>query len=179
MVLGLVAAVVMSRGSVAKALAMIVIGLLLGLIGTDIHTGLQRYTFGVPSCSTASTSCRRGRHLRPRQHHRQPGGARGQQTSRCSRRRSSACCRRATTSGCAWPASRRGTVLGCLLGVLPGGGAVLSSFAAYSLERKLAKDPSRFGKGAVEGVAGPESANNAGAQTSSSRCSRSAFRPTP
>jgi putative tricarboxylic transport membrane protein len=66
----------------------------------------------------------------------------------------------------AWPASLRGTILGCVLGVLPGGGAVLSSFAAYSLERKWAKDPSRFGKGAVEGVAGPESANNAGAQTS-------------
>jgi TctA family transporter len=65
----------------------------------------------------------------------------------------------------AWPASVRGTILGCVLGVLPGGGAVLSSFAAYSLERKLAKDPTRFGKGAVEGVAGPESANNAGAQT--------------
>jgi putative tricarboxylic transport membrane protein len=52
-----------------------------------------------------------------------------------------------------------------VLGVLPGGGAVLSSFAAYSLERKVARDPSRFGRGAVEGVAGPESANNAGAQT--------------
>jgi putative tricarboxylic transport membrane protein len=65
----------------------------------------------------------------------------------------------------AWPASVRGTILGCVLGVLPGGGAVLGAFAAYSLERKWAKDPSRFGKGAVEGVAGPESANNAGAQT--------------
>jgi putative tricarboxylic transport membrane protein len=64
----------------------------------------------------------------------------------------------------AWPASVRGTALGCVLGVLPGGGAVLASFAAYALERKVAKDPSRFGKGAIEGVAAPESANNAGAQ---------------
>ena len=66
----------------------------------------------------------------------------------------------------AWPAVLRGTALGSLLGVLPGGGATLSSFAAYVLEKKFARDPSRFGRGAVEGVAGPESANNAGAQTS-------------
>src|SRR5207302_11336969 len=66
----------------------------------------------------------------------------------------------------AWPAVLRGTGLGSVLGVLPGGGATLSSFAAYALEKKVARDPSRFGRGAVEGVAGPESANNAGAQTS-------------
>src|SRR5262249_27798348 len=65
-----------------------------------------------------------------------------------------------------WAAPLRGTALGSILGVLPGGGATLSSFAAYALEKKSAKDPSRFGRGAVEGVAGPESANNAGAQTS-------------
>src|SRR5436853_4202267 len=66
----------------------------------------------------------------------------------------------------AWPALLRGTALGSVLGVLPGGGATLSAFAAYVLEKKLAADPSRFGQGAIEGVAGPESANNAGAQTS-------------
>ncbi|MEY8689187.1 MAG: tripartite tricarboxylate transporter permease, partial [Leptothrix sp. (in: b-proteobacteria)] len=64
------------------------------------------------------------------------------------------------------PAVLRGTLLGCVLGVLPGGGALLSSFASYALEKKIAKDPSRFGRGAIQGVAGPESANNAGAQTS-------------
>ena len=64
------------------------------------------------------------------------------------------------------PAVLRGTALGAILGVLPGGGALLSSFASYSLEKRLARDRSRFGKGAIEGVAGPESANNAGAQTS-------------
>jgi TctA family transporter len=68
--------------------------------------------------------------------------------------------------GLAWPAVLRGTGLGSILGVLPGGGATLSAFAAYVLEKKIARDPSRFGRGAVEGVAGPESANNAGAQTS-------------
>jgi putative tricarboxylic transport membrane protein len=66
----------------------------------------------------------------------------------------------------AYPAVLRGTALGSILGVLPGGGALLSSFASYTVEKKLAKDPSRFGKGAIQGVAGPESANNAGAQTS-------------
>src|SRR5690606_13298673 len=66
----------------------------------------------------------------------------------------------------AWPAALRGTGFGSLLGVLPGGGAVLASFAAYTLEKKIARDPGRFGHGAVEGVAAPEAANNAGAQTS-------------
>jgi putative tricarboxylic transport membrane protein len=66
----------------------------------------------------------------------------------------------------AWPAVLRGTALGSILGVLPGGGATLSSFAAYVVEKKVARDPSQFGRGAVQGVAGPESANNAGAQTS-------------
>jgi TctA family transporter len=66
----------------------------------------------------------------------------------------------------AWPAAARGTLLGCILGVLPGGGALVASFASYGLEKRIAKDPSRFGKGAVEGVAGPEAANNAGAQAS-------------
>jgi putative tricarboxylic transport membrane protein len=65
-----------------------------------------------------------------------------------------------------WPAVLRGTGVGALLGILPGGGAVLAAFASYTLEKKVAKDPSRFGNGAIEGVAGPESANNAGAQTS-------------
>jgi TctA family transporter len=65
-----------------------------------------------------------------------------------------------------WPASVRGTLIGSLLGVLPGGGGILATFASYSLEKRLARDPSRFGKGAIEGVAAPESANNAAAQTS-------------
>jgi TctA family transporter len=66
----------------------------------------------------------------------------------------------------AWPASVRGTALGCVLGLLPGGGAMLSAFASYAVEKKVAKDPTEFGRGAIQGVAGPESANNAGAQSS-------------
>ena len=166
MVLGLVAAVVMARGSVAKALAMIVIGLLLGLVGTDIHTGLQRFTFGsaelfdgidfvsiavgIFGFGSIIASLEKGEDA---------------QTVSVLRAKLQRLWPTREDFRLAWPASLRGTILGCLLGVLPGGGAVLSSFAAYSLERKLAKDPARFGNGAVEGVAGPESANNAGAQT--------------
>jgi putative tricarboxylic transport membrane protein len=166
MVLGLVAAVVMARGSVAKALAMIVIGLLFGLVGTDVHTGLQRFTFGAPDLfdgidfvpiavgifglGSIIASLEKGEDA---------------QTVSVLKAKIQRLWPTREDFRLAWPASLRGTILGCVLGVLPGGGAVLSSFAAYSLERKLAKDPTRFGKGAVEGVAGPESANNAGAQT--------------
>jgi putative tricarboxylic transport membrane protein len=166
MVLGLVAAVVMARGSVAKALAMIVIGLLLGLVGTDIHTGLQRFTFGAADLfdgidfvaiavgvfgfGSIIADLEKGEDA---------------QTVSVLNAKIQRMWPTREDFRLAWPASVRGTILGCILGVLPGGGAVLSSFAAYSLERKLAKDPTRFGKGAVEGVAGPESANNAGAQT--------------
>jgi putative tricarboxylic transport membrane protein len=166
MVLGLVAAVVMARGSVAKALAMIVIGLLLGLVGTDIHTGLQRFTFGAADLfdgidfvaiavgvfgfGSIIADLEKGEDA---------------QTVSVLNAKIQRLWPTREDFRLAWPASVRGTILGCILGVLPGGGAVLSSFAAYSLERKLAEDPTRFGNGAVEGVAGPESANNAGAQT--------------
>ena len=166
MVIGLVAAVVMARGSVAKALAMIVVGLLLGLVGTDIHTGLQRFTFGAADLfdgidfvvvavgifgfGSIIASLEKGEDA-------QSVSVLHAKIQRLWPTRDD--------FRLAWPASVRGTLLGCVLGVLPGGGAVLSAFASYSLERKLAKDPTRFGQGAVEGVAGPESANNAGAQT--------------
>jgi len=166
MVLGLVAAVVMARGSIAKALAMIIIGLLLGLVGTDIHTGLQRFTFGAPDLfdgidfvSIAVGVFGLGSIIADLE-----AGEDAQSVSVLQGKIQRLWPTRDDFRA-AWPASIRGTILGCILGVLPGGGAVLSSFAAYSLERKVARDPSRFGKGAVEGVAGPESANNAGAQT--------------
>jgi putative tricarboxylic transport membrane protein len=166
MVLGLVAAVVMARGSVAKALAMIVIGLLLGLVGTDIHTGLQRFTFGaadlfdgIDFVVVAVGIFGFGSIIASLEKREDA------QTVSVLQERIQRLWPTREDFRLAWPASLRGTLLGCVLGVLPGGGAVLSAFAAYSLERKLAKDPTRFGKGAIEGVAGPESANNAGAQT--------------
>jgi TctA family transporter len=164
MVLGLVAATVLAHGSLIKAIAMVVLGLLLGLIGTDVNSGVLRFTFGIPELSdgigfvvvamgmfgiaeivtnlelkdTREVFTGKVKNLFP--------------TKEDFKR--------------AWAPVLRGTALGCFLGILPGGGALLSSFAAYTVEKKVSKHPEQFGKGAVEGVAGPESANNAGAQTS-------------
>jgi TctA family transporter len=165
MVLGLIAAVVLAHGSVVKAIAMIVLGLLLGLVGTDGQTAAQRFTFdlnalsdgidfavvaiGVFGVGEIIANLVRGSESR---------SLLAQGIKRLMPTRAEI--------GLAWPAALRGTGIGALLGVLPGGGATLSSFAAYVLEKKVARDPSRFGKGAIEGVAGPEAANNAGAQTS-------------
>ena len=165
MVLGLVAAVVLAHGSVTKAVAMILLGLLLGLVGTDGNTGGTRFTFGLNILADGIDFAVVAIGV---------FGVGEIITNLASSDRS----RSVSIAGItrlwptrqdftlAWPAALRGTGLGALLGVLPGGGATLSAFAAYVLEKKLAKDPSRFGRGAVEGVAGPESANNAGAQTS-------------
>jgi TctA family transporter len=164
MVLGLVAATVLARGSLIKAIAMVLFGLLLGLIGTDVNSGVLRFTFGIPELSdgvgfvvvamgmfgTAEIIANL-----------EQGESREVFTATVKNllptkedlRRS-------------WPAVLRGTALGSLLGILPGGGALLASFGAYTLEKKMSAHPEQFGKGAIEGVAAPESANNAGAQTS-------------
>ncbi len=165
MVLGLVAAVVLAHGSLLKALGMTVLGLLLGLVGTDVNSGTQRFTFGLPELSDGIGFVVVGmgvfafaeivRNLEITDETREVFTAKvtGLMPTRSDLKAS-------------WKAILRGTGLGSLLGILPGGGAVLSSFAAYTLEKRVAKDPSRFGKGAIEGVAAPESANNAAAQTS-------------
>jgi putative tricarboxylic transport membrane protein len=165
MVLGLVGAMVLAHGSLLKAFAMVCLGLLLGLIGTDRGTGAQRFAFGVMELSDGIDFVPLAvgifglseivRNLARPEDERGvlAEKVRGLWPSREDFRRAS-------------PAVLRGTALGSILGILPGGGALLSSFAAYSLEKKLSKRPEEFGKGAVEGVAGPESANNAGAQTS-------------
>src|SRR6185437_7728771 len=165
MVLGLIAAVVLAHGSVIKAIAMIILGLLIGLIGTDGNTGGTRFTFGLVSLTDGIDVATLAIGIfgvgeiitnlaRPQEHRTivQAKIARLWPTLDDFKR--------------AWPAVLRGTALGSVLGVLPGGGATLSSFAAYALEKKVSRTPERFGRGAVEGVAGPESANNAGAQTS-------------
>jgi putative tricarboxylic transport membrane protein len=164
MVLGLVAAVVLAHGSVLKAVAMIILGLLVGLVGTDGNSGGTRFTFGLTELADGLDVATLAiglfgvgeiiANLSQPEENRSVTATitRLWPTAEDFRR--------------CWPAVLRGTGLGSLLGVLPGGGATLSSFAAYALEKKVARDPSRFGRGAVEGVAGPESANNAGAQTS-------------
>src|SRR5262245_39562585 len=165
MVLGLVTAVILAHGSVLKAVGMVLVGLLLGLVGTDVNSGLTRYTFGVSELWDGIDflplvigmfgiveiirNLERTTLPRPQFSARMKDLWPGMQDFRA-----------------AWRPVLRGTGVGSLLGILPGGGAVLAAFASYTLEKKVAKDPSRFGKGAIEGVAGPESANNAAAQTS-------------
>ena len=165
MVLGLVAAVVLAHGNVVKAIAMIVLGLLLGLVGTDGQTGAQRFTFDIPMLGDgldfavlAIGVFGVGEIIANLVRRESEGEARIAPITRLWPSRAD--------FNLAWPAALRGTTLGSVLGVLPGGGATLSSFAAYVVEKRLSADPSRFGKGAIEGVAGPEAANNAGAQTS-------------
>ena len=164
MLLGLTGCIVMASGSAVKALGMTLIGLALGLVGTDTSSGDFRYTFGIPILSDgigfvpialgvigiSEIVINLESRLSGASEVRKVGSL---WLSRQDIRES-------------WRAVLRGTGLGALLGVLPGGGQMLASFASYTLEKKIAKDPSRFGKGAIEGVAGPESANNAGAQTS-------------
>ena len=164
MVMGLVAAVVLATGSIVASIGMVMIGMLLGLIGTDLTTGEQRFTFGVREIFDGIDFVVVAMglfgvseiisNLADRQTRELPLAkiTRLMPTKQDFRQ--------------AVPATVRGTLLGSILGVLPGGGALISSFASYSLEKRVAKDPSRFGKGAIEGVAGPEAANNAGAQAS-------------
>ena len=165
MVLGLVAAVVMARGSVLKSFAMIFFGLFLGLIGTDVDTGAMRYTFGVGELSDGLSFVALAMGLFGIAEILRNLDAPEADRTLVNTRVTGLWPRKGLLREAA-PSVLRGTGLGSLMGLLPGGGAVLASFAAYTLEKKIAKDPSRFGQGALEGVAGPESANNAAAQTS-------------
>jgi TctA family transporter len=164
MVLGLVASVVLASGSLLKAIGMIVFGLLLGLIGTDVNSGMQRYTFDLPQLADGIGFVIVAM------------GVFGLGEIVVNLEREGAVTLLVKRVTNLMPTREdwkrmlapilRGTVLGSALGILPGGGAMLASFASYSLEKKVSKHGHQFGKGAIEGVAGPESANNAGAQTS-------------
>ncbi|MHB2165752.1 tripartite tricarboxylate transporter permease [Alsobacter sp. R-9] len=163
MVMGLVFAVVLARGSIIKAIAMILTGLLLSTVGTDLETGQERLTLGLTGLSDGIDFAVLAMGLfgfaeilrnleNPEARDVVKGSIGRLLPSRDDLRQS------------AMPILR-GTGLGALLGILPGNGAVLGPFASYTVEKKIAKDPRRFGRGAIEGVAGPEAANNAGAQT--------------
>ena len=164
MVLGLLASLVLARGSLLHATGMVVLGLLLGLVGSDVNTGTQRFTFGIPQLADGigfvvvamgmfgiaeiirnlenendrSLLVSKITHLMP---------------SKEDWKRMIA-------------PILRGTAIGSVLGILPGSGSILGSFAAYAIEKKVSPRSAEFGQGAIEGVAAPESANNAGAQTS-------------
>ncbi len=163
-VLGLIASVVLARGSFVKAVAMILAGVMFGMVGTDIYTGAARFTLGTVEMREGvafvalaigmfgiSEILNNLKFERERQITIQP--INGLMPSREDLRRS------------VGPVTR-GTLIGSFLGILPGGGALLSSFAAYAVEKKISPNAAEFGKGAIEGVAAPESANNAGSQTS-------------
>jgi putative tricarboxylic transport membrane protein len=164
MVLGLVSAIVLASGSIAKAIAMVLLGILLGLVGTDVNSGVARFTFGISELSDGVgfvivamgvfgfTEVIVSLELNEKRE--------------VFTQKLTGLWLTKDEFKAAAPAVLRGTMLGSMLGILPGGGALLSSFAAYSFEKKISKNPSKFGKGAIEGVAAPESANNAGAQTS-------------
>ncbi len=163
--LGLIGAVVLASGSLVKAIGMIVLGLLIGQVNTDVISGTARYSFDIPELTEGinfvvlamglfgfgEIIANLGRSADERQVFTKD--VKGLWPTRQDLRE-------------AFPAVLRGTAIGSLLGVLPGGGATLASFAAYTLEKKVSSTPERFGRGAIQGVAGPESANNAGAQTS-------------
>jgi putative tricarboxylic transport membrane protein len=164
MVFGLGLAIVLARGSVLKAVVMVVLGLLLATVGTDLETGQDRLTLGIAELSDgvdfavlAMGVFGIAEILRNLEH----PESRAVAASRIGRLLPSLDDLRRSFGPIV-----RATGIGSVLGILPGNGAVLGPFASYALEKKLAKDPSRFGRGAIEGVAGPESANNAGAQTS-------------
>jgi TctA family transporter len=164
MVMGLVASVVLAHGSLLKAIGMVLLGLLLGLVGTDVNSGIPRYTFDTPELADGINFVIVAM------------GVFGVgEIIRNLETESSRSLVASKVTGL-WPNKEdfkriaaptiRGTLLGSALGILPGGGAMLASFAAYSLEKKVSKNAKEFGHGAIEGVAAPEAANNAGAQTS-------------
>jgi TctA family transporter len=164
MVLGLVAATVLAQGSLLHASGMVVLGLLLGLIGTDVNSGMQRYTFDIPELvdGIGFVTVAMGmfglseiiRNLEAES-----------ERSLVIAKISSLMPTKEDWKRMIAPIAR-GTVIGSALGILPGSGSILGAFAAYSIEKKVSKNRAEFGKGAIEGVAAPEAANNAGAQTS-------------
>ena len=164
MLLGLVSAVVLARGSVLKASIMVLLGLAFGLVGSDVNSGVLRFAFGIQELSDGISFAAAAMGLfgvaeilmnvELREHREVFTSNVGRlMPSREDFRRM-------------WKPILRGTALGSALGILPGGGGVIASFGAYTLEKKVSKYRSDLGKGAIEGVAAPEAANNAGAQTS-------------
>src|SRR5215210_3411170 len=163
MMMGLVTAAVLAHGDMIKSLAMVVLGLLLGIVGTDVNSGMARFSFGVPELTDGIGFIVIAVGVFAMSEIIQNLGDPEERmvfTKKVSN---------------LWPswadmkqsagAIMRGTAIGAFFGVLPGTGPAIASFSSYMVEKKLAKDPDRFGRGAIEGVAGPESANNADAQT--------------
>jgi TctA family transporter len=163
MLMGLVAAAVLAHGDMVKSLAMVILGLLLGLIGTDVNSGMARYSFGIPELTdgigftvvavglfAVAEICRNLESQEKREVF--TAKIKNLMPTWDDLKRS------------VMPIIR-GTGVGAFFGTLPGAGPSIAAFSAYMIEKKVARDQTRFGRGAIEGVAGPESANNAAAQT--------------
>ena len=166
MVLGLIFATVLAKGSILKAIAMIVFGLLLSMVGSDIETGASRMAFNVPELADGLGFATVAMGVFGFAEIIRNLDAGAEMDRELVQQKITGLMPTKKDLIDSAPAIVRGTILGSILGILPGGGAVIASFAAYTFEKKIAKDPSRFGRGAIEGVAAPESANNAAAQTS-------------
>ncbi|HYZ61383.1 MAG TPA: tripartite tricarboxylate transporter permease [Acetobacteraceae bacterium] len=164
MLLGLIISAVLAQGSVVKSIGMVVLGVGLGLIGTDVQTGQQRFTFGIPELSDgigfAAVAMGMFGIAEIILNLEKPEARSVLKTKIDNLYLTREEWKRAT------PSVLRGTVVGSVLGILPGGGAALASFGSYMMERKISRGRAEFGSGAIEGVAGPESANNAASQTS-------------
>jgi putative tricarboxylic transport membrane protein len=164
MVVGLIFAVVLAKGSPAKAILMVLLGLLMSQVGSDLETGAGRMNFNIPELADGIQLavvamglfgfCEIIRNLE------------GTASRDVLKTKITGLMPNRADLVASAPAIARGTILGSILGILPGGGAIIASFASYGLEKKVSRHPERFGRGAIEGVAGPESANNAAAQTS-------------
>ncbi|MFC3127271.1 tripartite tricarboxylate transporter permease [Pseudoroseomonas globiformis] len=166
MLLGLIAAAALAQGSPAKGISMVLLGLALGMVGTDVQTGQQRFTFGIPQLSDGLslvavamglfgvseviTSIMRMRDVNKQKQERIT--MRSMLPKREDVKQS-------------WPAMLRGSGVGSFFGTLPGAGTTIASFIAYAVEKRVTRTPQRFGKGAVEGISAPEAASNASAQT--------------
>jgi TctA family transporter len=164
MTLGLVASIVLAQGSLLHAFGMVVLGLLLGLVGTDVTSGVPRFTFDIPELADGIGFVTVAMGMF--------GLSEIIRNLETETQRTVAVAKITTLMPTRQDFKRmiapvlRGTAIGSILGILPGSGSILGAFAAYSIEKKVSKNRAQFGKGAIEGVAAPESANNAGAQTS-------------
>ncbi|MFC7609242.1 tripartite tricarboxylate transporter permease [Teichococcus aestuarii] len=164
MLLGLVAAATLAHGSPVKGIAMVLVGLALGMVGTDVQTGQQRFTFDIPQLADGISLVALAMGLF--------GVAEvigSINRIKAGRSQHKITMRSLMPTGKDMKDSTlpmlRGTGVGAIFGALPGAGATIASFMSYAVEKKVARDPSRFGKGAIEGITSPESANNAASQT--------------
>ena len=162
MLMGLVAAALLAHGDMVKALAMVVLGLLMGIIGTDVNSGMARFSFGVPELSdgigftiVAVALFAVAEIVK---------NLESTETQQVFTDKITGLMPTLADMKASLPAIARGTAIGSFFGALPGTGPAIAAFSAYMLEKKVAKDPSRFGKGDIRGVASPEAANNAAAQ---------------